>query len=147
MVAVRDLTPAQQAAMATGYAPVVALLDDRETSLQVLTFAHDMANRWGASVTVVHADPSASWSAGVDRYVPAAVLRSQLDIVHRCHPSLPVWVETVMTDLCDAVLDHSTDARLVVVGDRRRGVVHRLLAGSVGHRVLHHARCSVAVVP
>lgn len=147
VVVVRDLTPVQQAAMATGYAPVVALLDDRETSPRVLAFAFETASRWGASVMVVHADPSAGGFAGVDRYVPAAVLRGQLDVVRGYYPSVAVRVETVMADLCDAVLDHSTDARLVVVGDRRSGVVHRLLSGSVSHRVLHHAQCSVAVIP
>lgn len=144
---VRDLTPVQQAAMATGYAPVVALLDDREMSPRVLAFAYEMADRWGAGVLVVHADPPAARSVGVDRYVPGAVLRGQLDVAHRHYPGVPVRVETVMTEVCDTVLDHSTDARLVVVGDRRQGVFHRLLAGSVGNRVLHNARCSVAVVP
>lgn len=147
VIVVRDLTPVQQAAMATGYAPVVALLDDRETSPHVLAFAFDMANRWDGSVTVVHMDPRAGRATAVDRYVPAAVLRSQLDIVRWHYPHVPARVETVMTDPTHEILDHSTDARLVVVGDRRHGVVHRLLSGSASHRVLHHARCSVAVVP
>ena len=44
------------------------------------------------------------------------------------------------------VLEHAEDARLVVVGDRRQGVVHRLLTGSVSHMALHHAECTVLVV-
>jgi nucleotide-binding universal stress UspA family protein len=147
VVVVRDLTPVQQAAMATGYAPVVALLDDRETSPRVLMFAYDMASRWSAGVTIVHVARGGGRFAEVDRFVPAPVLRSQLAVAHRHHPNVPVRVETVMADSTQEVLDHSTDARLVVVGDRRHGVVHRLLAGSAGHQVLHHARCSVAVVP
>jgi nucleotide-binding universal stress UspA family protein len=106
-----------------------------------------MASRWGAGVTAVHAYPPAARSAGVGRFVPVAVLRSQLDVLRRHYPDVPVRLQTVTTDVCQMVLDHSTDARLVVVGDRGHDVVHRLLAGSVDHRVLHHARCSVAVVP
>jgi nucleotide-binding universal stress UspA family protein len=147
VVVVRELTLVQEAAVATGYAPVVALLDDRETCPRVLAFACDMADRWGAGVTLVHADPRATRFADVDRYVPTAVLRSQLEVVRWHYPNVPVRVETVVSDSCRAVLDHSTDARLVVVGDRRHRVVQRLLGGSAGHRVLHHARCSVAVVP
>lgn len=142
VVVVRDLTPVQEAATVTGYAPVVAVLDDRETGPRVLASAYDVADRWGASVTVVHADPGADSLVGVD----GDVLHSQLETVRRLYPTVRARIETVTADVGDAVLDHSTDARLVVVGDRRQGVVHRLLSGSVGHRVLHHARCSVAVV-
>jgi hypothetical protein len=60
-------------------------------------------------------------------------------VAHVCRVAAEIFigsgaVETVMTDLCDTVLAHSTGARLVV-GDRRHGVVHQLQAGSVGHRV------------
>lgn len=147
VVVVRDLTPVQQAGIATGYAPVVALLDDRDTSPRVLGFAYDMASRWGAEVAILHVHPSTGGHAEVPRSVPASVLRRQLDVVCRHCPGVPMRVETVGTDAGDAVLDHSADARLIVLADRYQGVVHRLLAGSTAHRVMHHARCSVAVVP
>jgi nucleotide-binding universal stress UspA family protein len=147
VVVVRDLSPVQQAAIATGYAPVVAFLDDRDTSPRVLGFAYDVANRWGAGVTVVHTQPDAGGHTGAKRSIPATVLCRQLDVLRQHYPGVPTRVETLGSDFCHVVLEHSADARLVVLGDRRQGVVHRLLAGSTGHRIMHHARCSVAVVP
>jgi nucleotide-binding universal stress UspA family protein len=132
VVAVRDLTPVQQATLATGYAPVVALADDRATSMRVLGFACDLADGWGATVTVVHT---------------GQLLDDQLEVVRREHPRVSVEVETVAEQPVRAILDRSVEARLVVVGDRRHGIVGRWLTGSTSQTVLHHARCSVAVVP
>jgi len=99
VVVVRGLTPVQEAGVVTGSAPVVAAVDDPATSARVLEFASDMADRWDAPLTVVHAG----------RY--------------------------------REVLEHSADARLVVVAGRGPGV----LRGSSSHMVLRHAGCSVAV--
>jgi nucleotide-binding universal stress UspA family protein len=147
VVVARDLTPVQQAAMATGYPSIVAVLDDRDTCPQVLRFAADMASRWGTGVRVVRSAPDAGHAAAVARSVPEVVLRGLLGIVRRRYPCVPVRVETVTADLADTVVTLSADASLVVVGDRRHGVVHRLLTVSVGRRVLHNARCTVAAIP
>lgn len=147
VVVVRDLTPVQQAAMVTGYASVIAVLNDRDTGPRVLAFACDMADRWGTGVTVVRAAPDPGHPTAAERSVPAAVLRSLLDAARWRYPWVPVRVETVTSDLAGRVLDLSSDAALVVVGDRPRGMVHRLLTGPVGHRVLQHANCTVAATP
>ncbi len=141
VVVVRAETPVQQAGIATGIAPVLALLDDQENSARVLAVAFDMAARHGAGVTVVH------HVAHADQDQAMRGVRDQVDRVSRCHPGVPVRGVSITADACQAVLDMSAEARLVVVGDRRYGVVRRLLAGSQGRKVLHDARCSVAVVP
>lgn len=147
VVVVRDLTPVQQAAMVTGYASVVAVLDDRDTSARVLAFACDMAGGWGTGVTVLRSVPGPRHPAAAERSVPAAVVRGLLDTARWRYPWVPVRVETAATDPVEAVSGLSADAAMVVVGDRRRGLVHRFLSGAVGHRTLHQALCTVAAVP
>lgn len=141
VVVVREPTPVQEACMATGYAPVVAVVDDVATGARVLEFAFEAAAHRDSTVLVVHAD-----SPGVDQAVPLNVLRGQLDALCGRHPGVAVSAETVDYP-ARTVLDHSADARLVVVGDRRLGALRRLMAGAVSHTVLRHAACSVAVVP
>lgn len=137
VVVVRDPTPVQQAATATGYAPVVALADDQATVSRVLATAADMANRWQAGITVVHDQA----------HVPVTVMRGQLRVLRRRCSMVPVTVESVAANPLRAVLARSTDARMVVVGERRPGVVERLLRGSVSRVVMRHAESSVAIVP
>ena len=46
----------------------------------------------------------------------------------------------------EAILDHASDAQLIVVGTHGRGLVRRVLLGSVSRRVLNDADRPVAVV-
>lgn len=136
VVAVRDLTPVQQALIVTGGAPVVALVDEWPASSRVLAFACGMADRWGTGVTVVHAGRVAS-----------AVVRRELTDVRHHHPRVRVGLETAGAHPHLAALDLSAEARLVVFGDRSQGVLSRLLTDSAAPALLHHAKCTVAVVP
>jgi nucleotide-binding universal stress UspA family protein len=139
VVVVREPTPVQEACVATGYAPVVAAVDDCATSTRVLEFAFDVAERRGAGVLVVYAGAG---SAAVARNLPLAAFRMQLAGVRRQHPEVGFRVETAADHMARTVLGHSTEARLVVVGDRKARSLARFLSRSI----LHRARCSVAVL-
>ncbi len=46
----------------------------------------------------------------------------------------------------DVILDQAADAQLIVVGSHGKGLVRRMLLGSVSRRVLYDAERPVAVV-
>ena len=57
-----------------------------------------------------------------------------------------VRTEVVYSHPVDALVDASTEARMIVVGSHGRGAGGRLLWGSVSRGVVEHAHCPVAVV-
>jgi nucleotide-binding universal stress UspA family protein len=57
-----------------------------------------------------------------------------------------IRTEVLYSHVVDALVDASTQARMVVVGSRGRGAPGRLLLGSVSSGVLRHAHCPVAVI-
>lgn len=132
LIVVRDLSPVQEAYLATGYLPVVAVLDDAATAPPVLRFGYAAAARRGAPLRVLH----------VATEVPAETLDGLLARVRGLCPGLTVHAEAVEERVERAVLGSSEDARLVVMGHRKTSVLRRPLS----HTVLHHAGCSVALV-
>ncbi|MFF3906378.1 universal stress protein [Streptomyces sp. NPDC001848] len=63
------------------------------------------------------------------------------------HPEVRVRPATVEGPAQTVLLRRSAAADLVVIGARRRQGHSGLQLGRVGHRLLHHADCPVAVVP
>ena len=61
-------------------------------------------------------------------------------------PPPEVRTEVVYSHPVDALVDASTEARMIVVGSHGRGAVGRLLWGSVSRGVVEHAHCPVAVI-
>ncbi|CNE90234.1 UspA domain-containing protein [Mycobacterium tuberculosis] len=63
------------------------------------------------------------------------------------YPKVGVRVSLLLERPREALLAAAEDADLVVVGDRGTGTLDPLLLGKTSSTVLHHAPCSVAIVP
>ncbi|MFP3989759.1 universal stress protein [Streptomyces sp. E11-3] len=75
------------------------------------------------------------------------LLDDALSAARREHPEIEVHRSVVEGAARKVLLDRSATADLLVVGARRRHGHFGLQLGRVGHAVLHHAECPVAVVP
>lgn len=63
------------------------------------------------------------------------------------HPAVRVRRNTVEGPARKVLLNRSAAADLVIIGARRRTGYFGLQLGRVGHTLLHHAQCPVAIVP
>lgn len=135
--------------------PIVVGLDGSEFGPYALRFAITEAALRGTSVRAVAAyellhpvlrdDPEAvaRMQAYVEAETEGAISRA-LDEVDSASVSVePVAVEG---PAAEAILAQAEDAQLIVVGTHGKGLVRRILLGSVSRRVLNDANRPVAVV-
>ncbi|MEI2764144.1 MAG: universal stress protein [Dermatophilaceae bacterium] len=140
--------------------PVLAGVDGSPRSRHTAAFAADVAARAGAplilvsawQVPVVGLTSLEYWAlvdadqAAVFAEAAGQVVAQARDEVLAAHPDLSVQTLVVEAEAGVALVEHSADASLLVVGSRGHGGFTGLLLGSVSHHVLHDARCPVAVV-
>ncbi|MFI7317051.1 universal stress protein [Streptomyces venezuelae] len=77
----------------------------------------------------------------------AALLDAALHDAVADHPEVRVRRKTVEGPARKVLVHHSAAADLVVIGARRRHGHFGLQLSRVGHTLLHHAACPVAIVP
>ena len=134
-------------------------IDGSGPGQRALDWAFDAASRRGWKIRVVHAwdvhvvgfdvDDSTYPKGGILDEVKEAETRLSAEVLagHRArYPDVEVEVHVDRGNADRVVLDASEDADLLVVGSKGHGGLTSMLLGSVSHRVLHHAGCSVAVV-
>jgi len=134
---------------------IVVGIDGSEHAHRALVWATDEARRRGAPLTVVHGYPvlpigtypystlmidPTLMSHAADNLMRGAL--EQIDM-----RGIDVSPVTTSGGGAQAILEHAENAALVVVGSRGLGALKRLLLGSVATQVVHHAPCSVAVIP
>lgn len=134
-------------------------VDSSEPGERALDWAFDAANRRGWRLRVVHAwdvhvvgfdvDDSTYPEGGILDEVKEAETRLSSEVLagHRAkYPDVEVEIHIDRGNTDRVVLDASRDCDLLVVGSKGHGALASMLLGSVTHRVLHHATCSVCVV-
>ncbi|MEO6509434.1 MAG: universal stress protein [Nocardioides sp.] len=135
---------------------VVVAVDASQDAVPVLEFAFHQASLRRLPLRVLHyiMDPRAALVGApvvgdlgeiVERDV-LAVSEAMAGLGER-YPDVPVFVRTA-PGLAELEVEQAAgQADLIVVGTRQRGLLSRVLAGSVSTAVLEHATCPVAVVP
>ncbi len=139
---------------------IIVGLDGSDHSGRALEWAIREAGLRGAALTVlaVHEVASNHWTGNPEVYPadqPAteAVRRAAEDVVQKAVSQAgepgpaSVTVRAVSGLARQELVEASSDADLVVVGQRGGGGFARLLMGSVSSQVVHHAACPVVVVP
>ncbi|MFR9757349.1 universal stress protein [Streptomyces sp. TR06-5] len=141
--------------------PVVLGVDGSPAAATAVEFAFAEAALRRVGVLAVHAwtpwnvelpqpeDPSMPYAAapGELRAQEERLLAEALTGCRERYPDVVVEQLLVRGGTRESLVDATREAQLVVVGSRGRGGFAGLLLGSVSQAVLHHAHCSVAVVP
>ncbi|WP_440107377.1 universal stress protein [Streptosporangium sp. H16] len=137
------------------YDRVVVGFDGSDHSAVALEYAFEEAARRGAGLRAIHTWQMPVVGPGALVYTPLVedLLAAERQV---CAGTLTPWrekypqVEVEQTLVCGhpvgVLCEASAAADLVVVGSRGLGRFGSAMLGSVGHGVLHHARCPVAVV-
>lgn len=138
--------------------PIVVGTDGREHGTHAVAYAAEEAVRRGRPLHVVHAwrVPVGAATGSMAGAVPLdpgpmreaaeAVLAEALVTARAAARDVDVTGTTAETAAASAILGASVGASLIVVGSRRRGDLAALVAGSVGHAVLHAAEAPVLFV-
>lgn len=133
---------------------ILVAIDGSRHASDALALAVDMAKRYGASLTLLHAFPHVSDLLGTPQYEHLLEARSvigrtllegaraqvggevpaETQLIEG--PPAPAIVRVAAEDGCD----------LIVIGSRGRGQVAGLLLGSVSSAVAQRAHCPVLIV-
>lgn len=131
--------------------------DDGAASRAALAFTRRLAHRTGANVVAAYVYPDAR--PVPSPYGPATLIADNADLTAVARTEASRVVAHVPDDvvafmIAGASIPHELDrlarreqAALLAVGASHRGVLGRLLPGSVGERIVHGAPCPVLVVP
>lgn len=138
-------------------APIVVGLDSSANAGRALRFALSVAHRTGRPLAALRAwTVDYAWTAAPIGLENAEIL-TLLDAEHRAleaalagaredFPAVEVTSRIERGNAGQLLAEASADAWMVVVGTRGRGGFTGLLLGSTSRRVLHGARCPVAVI-
>jgi nucleotide-binding universal stress UspA family protein len=133
----------------TSFQRIIVGVDTSPSGMAALQWAVDLARATQGTVTAIHA-----W------HIPAVYIYSDLlvaqdnaeralvDAVKLAEAQdVAITGQFVTGGPAQVLIEASKEADVLVVGSRGLGGFRGLLLGSVSSQVVHHARCSVVVVP
>lgn len=140
-----------------GPGPVVVGIDGSELSEAALSSAFEQASQLGTKLKVVHTWTDLASDALNGYGLDADQLQRLADEAHEVvaeriagfgsdYPDVEIERVVVPDGPANQLIEHATDAQLLVVGSRGRGGFRGLLLGSTSQAVLHKATCPVLVV-
>jgi nucleotide-binding universal stress UspA family protein len=136
---------------------IVVGVDGSPSSRAALTWAAAEAADHGADLVVINAwehtllPPAGSVSVS-EKYVPDPSQRTADDLIQVIkevlgeNPAVLVQPLVKQGNPAHVLIDHSSDADLLVVGTRGHGGFAGLILGSVSQHVAGYAKCPVAVI-
>ncbi|KOG37101.1 universal stress protein [Streptomyces resistomycificus] len=148
------------AGLSGGHERILLGVGDPDTGGEAVRFAFQEAEARACTLDAVRAWRSPAHEGGTNR--PGRLAEeparhheerasAQLDALLRDamadHPAVRVRRVTVEGPARRILLDRSAAADLVIIGARHRQGHRGLQLGLVGHTLLHHADCPVAIVP
>ncbi|MFD8913283.1 universal stress protein [Streptomyces sp. NPDC059575] len=124
-------------------------LGGADTGTRALEFAYQEAETRRCGLDVVRAwrRPVHDRSGAGYEERAAALLAASVEGPSAEFPRVRTYPAVVEGPAAKVLVDRSAAADLVIVGARRRTDRFGLQLGRVGHALLHHAECPVAVVP
>ena len=133
---------------------VVVGTDGSSQSRRAVDFAAEQADRLGETLTVIHSWVSQEPWAFVEPILlpvdPTAedrlVLGDAVEGLAERYPGLHVLTEAAGTGAAGALIAWGATARMIVVGNRRRRGITKLLLGSVSEEVVFELPTVIAVV-
>jgi nucleotide-binding universal stress UspA family protein len=129
------------------------------TATDALAFAFEEAGLHGWDVRALHAweDPGYLYPVALGGTPRSELnemnaarrrhLDSLVDLWRQKHPDLFVEIQVLVGTPSRLLVDSSRMADLVVLGARRHSDGDGVRLGGLAHAVLHHAHCSVVIVP
>ncbi|MFE2100849.1 universal stress protein [Streptomyces sp. NPDC059468] len=147
-----------RAGLAGTHERILLGLGEADTSAEAVRFAFREAEVRGCVLDVVRAWRRPAYDRSGDRLPAAAptddyeerasaLMDALLEAAIAEHPHVRTRRATLEGPAGKMLVDRSAAADLVVIGARRRTGHFGLQLGRVGHTLLHHALCPVAVVP
>nr|WP_106432386.1 universal stress protein [Streptomyces sp. LaPpAH-108] len=138
-----------RAGLAGEHERILLGLGEADTGTRALEFAYREAETRGCGLDVVRAwrRPVHDRSGAGYEERAAALLAASVERPSAAFPRVRTYPAVAEGPAAKVLVDRSAAADLVIVGARHRTDRFGLQLGRVGHALLHHAACPVAVVP